>query len=141
MHGSSYAKQALADTILERLDALLREAREAGKPLELDPYREQLFELFVMADAAGYLDEDSSPDLSADAVCRQLAERWGLSSAAQEAFANQQKLDPEALTQMRLLWSMMRLWMEWDYAWTRWGEFHQGQVQTQRPIGPTDLDE
>ena len=26
---------------------------------------------------------------------------------------------------MRLLWSVMRMWMEWTYAWQRWAEFHQ----------------
>ena len=28
----------------------------------------------------------------------------------------------------RLLWSVMRMWMEWDYAWERWEEFHRSQA-------------
>jgi len=25
---------------------------------------------------------------------------------------------------MRMLWSFLRMWMEWAYAWERWSEFH-----------------
>ena len=32
----------------------------------------------------------------------------------------------DQLAKMRLLWSVMRMWMEWDYAWERWDEFHKG---------------
>ena len=31
----------------------------------------------------------------------------------------------DQLAKMRLLWSVMRMWMEWDYAWERWAEFHK----------------
>jgi hypothetical protein len=58
---------ALAHNILDRVETLLLEAEEALKPLELDPYRSRLFELFVMADAAGFLDEDAAPDLASRA--------------------------------------------------------------------------
>ena len=90
----------------------------------MDPHRAQLFELFVTADAAGLIDEDSEPDLTADGVARELSLRWNLATAAQMSVQRQSKLPPEHLSKMRLLWSFMRMWMEWTYAWQRWGEFH-----------------
>ncbi len=115
---------SLADDILSRVDELLREAIETGKPLEVDPARSRLFELFVTAEGAGYLLEEAQPDLSADALCKALAQRWGLDSAAQAAFARQERIPAEQLSQMRALWACLRLWMEWTYAWRRWPEFH-----------------
>ena len=114
----------LADRILDRLEELILDAEQKTKPLELDPYRSQLFELFVTAEGAGYLKEGSDPDLSADGLCRLLGARWGLASAAKEAISQQSRMAPEQLAKMRLLWSVMRMWMEWDYAWERWPEFH-----------------
>ena len=114
----------LADRILDRLEELILDAERKTKPLELDPYRSQLFELFVTAEGAGYTKEGSDPDLSADGLCRLLGARWGLASAAKEAISQQSRMAPEQLTKMRLLWSVMRMWMEWDYAWERWSEFH-----------------
>jgi hypothetical protein len=43
---------------------------------------------------------------------------------AQESVARQARLPPEQLAQMRALWSFLRMWMEWTYAWQRWREFH-----------------
>ncbi len=114
----------LADHILNRLEELIFEAEQKTKPLELDPYRSQLFELFVMAEGAGYTKEGSDPDLSADGLCRLLGARWGLAAAAREAMVQQSKMPQEQLAKMRLLWSVMRMWMEWGYAWERWPEFH-----------------
>jgi hypothetical protein len=34
---------------------------------------------------------------------------------------------PVHMNRMRSLWSMMRMWMEWTYAWDRWEEFHRGK--------------
>ena len=116
--------QTLADRIVDRLEELIFDAEQQTKPLELDPYRSQLFELFVTAQGAGYTKEGSDPDLSADGLCRLLGSRWGLASAAKEAMTQQSKLPPQQLSKMRLLWSVMRMWMEWDYAWERWPEFH-----------------
>jgi hypothetical protein len=116
--------QFLASGIVDRVETLLAEAEAAGKPLEVDPYRGQLFELFVTAEGAGYLQEGSEPDLSSDGLCRILAQRWGLADAARESFAHQTKLPSADLAKMRLLWSVMRMWMEWTYAWSRWSEFH-----------------
>ena len=114
----------LANDIFNGVETLLVKSFEAGKPLEIDPSRSRLFELFVTAEGAGYLDEESDPDLSADGLCRTLAQRWGLDDAARESVALQEKLPPEQLAKMRLLWSVMRMWMEWSYAWGRWTEFH-----------------
>jgi hypothetical protein len=127
---------AVADDILNGVEILLMEARGSTQPLEVDPYRSRLFELFVTADGAqlvrddresGLSEETDDPtDLSADGICRSLARRWGLDMAARESTASQSRLPPEQLEQMRLLWSVMRMWMEWSYAWRRWEEFHQG---------------
>jgi hypothetical protein len=128
---STSLEPSLARSIVEQIDRVVREAEEAGKPLEIDPYRGRLFELFVMADAADLLKEPvkkadlPTNDLTADGLCRALAERWNLADAARESFTSQSRLPPEHLARMRLLWSVMRMWMEWTYAWQRWPEFHQ----------------
>jgi hypothetical protein len=41
--------------------------------------------------------------------------------------AAQSKIPPAQLGKLRALWSVLRLWMEWDYAWKRWEEFHPRQ--------------
>ncbi len=82
----------------------------------------------MTADGAGLVgDERSSSlqandestdetDLSADGLCRSLARRWGLDMAARDSAAQQTKLPSGQLERMRLLWSVMRMWMEWNYA-------------------------
>jgi hypothetical protein len=121
----------LADRIVDRVDALIQEAEQATRPLEIDPLRGQLFELFVTANGAGYTKPGSNPDLSADGLCRTLGTRWGLDSAARESMSQQTRMPQQHLSKMRLLWSVMRMWMEWDYAWERWDEFHNQQNQAQ----------
>ena len=116
--------QTLANDLLKRLDALILDAERQTKPLELEPYRSQLFELFVIADASGLMRDGSHPDLSPEGLSRELGERWGLKTAAQATQQMQGKLSPEHLSKMRLLWSFLRMWMEWQYAWSRWVEFH-----------------
>lgn len=127
-------QRAVAGDILDGIETLLLEARDANKPLEIDPYRARLFELFVTADGAqlvrddresGLANENDLTDLSADGICHALARRWGLDMAARESTASQSRMAPDQLEQMRLLWSVMRMWMEWSYAWRRWQEFHQ----------------
>ncbi|MBT4864949.1 MAG: hypothetical protein HON53_07525 [Planctomycetaceae bacterium] len=127
MQGDTSVDRSLADDIIKRVTGLMVEAEDTGKPLEIDPYRAQLFELFVTAHGAGYLEEDAEVDLTSDELCRELADRWGLSHAVRESSASQQKLPTEQLAKMRLLWSVMRMWMEWTYAWQRWEEFHHGK--------------
>ncbi|QDT37090.1 hypothetical protein [Stratiformator vulcanicus] len=113
----------MARQVLDRIESILLEAESEEKPLEIEPFRGRLFELFVIADGGGFLKEDAEVDLTADGICRELGERWGLAEATAQSTANQQKLASEHVARMRLLWSMMRMWMEWDYAWKRWPEF------------------
>ena len=121
----SRSDATLADDIVSQLDELIQQSIQDNKPLEVDPARSRLFELFVTADGAGYLHEGGDPDLTADSICKLLASRWGLDSAAQESVAQQAQIPQESLAQMRVLWSFLRMWMEWTYAWERWGEFHE----------------
>ena len=107
-------------------------SRGVATALEIDPLRGRLFELFVMADAADLVKEPKpgeppENDLTAEVLCRNLAAQWNLTDAARESFASKTRLQPEHLSRMRLLWSVMRMWMEWTYAWQRWREFHQDQ--------------
>lgn len=128
-------QRTVSRDILRGIEQLIQEAEAATKPLELDPYRSRLFELFVTADGAGLIaDEQTIPvnsedlqqdgDLSSDNLCRLLAKRWGLDMAAREATATQTRMNQEQIERMRLLWSVVRMWMEWTYAWKRWNEFH-----------------
>ncbi len=128
MPGKTTVAHDLASDIVNRVEELLLEAEETTKPLELDPFRGQLFELFVMAEAAAFVQADSDPDLSTDGLARQLAQRWNLSTATQSSVENQSKLPSEHLSKMRILWSCMRMWMEWTYAWKRWPEFHDLKI-------------
>lgn len=135
---SENVRQTVAEAIISGVETLIADAQEATKPLEIDPYRSRLFELFVTADGANLVgderttqlrqpetDDEDETDLSADGLCRSLARRWGLDMAARDSAAQQTKLPPAQLERMRLLWSIMRMWMEWNYAWCRWEEFHK----------------
>ena len=135
---SDAVKPSLALHIVDGVERLVLNAIRNTQPLEIDPARSQLFGLFVAADEAGLIADDSNvgvfdgfdeestvTDLSADSLCRLLARRWGLDMAAREAQALQTRLPAEQLERMRVLWSMMRMWMEWSYAWRRWNEFHK----------------
>lgn len=138
------AAQFIAGEILNGIEQLILEAHAATRPLEVDPYRSRLFEFFVTADGAKLIandsevavadefdDEAEAIDLSADSLCRLLARRWGLDMAAREAQALQTRLPGDQLERMRLLWSVMRMWMEWSYAWRRWNEFHDPPTESQ----------
>lgn len=119
------------------IETLIAEAQAETRPLEVDPYRGRLFACFVQAwqqqlipdDTAApafddFEEEDPELRLNADTLCRLLARRWGLDMAAREAQAMQTRLPADQLERMRLLWSVMRMWMEWSYAWRRWVELH-----------------
>lgn len=121
----------LAGGIIDRVESLLLEAERNTRPLELEPFRSQLFELFVTAEAAGFLEEESDPDLSAEGLCRTLSQRWNLADATRASLVQQTKLPPEQLSKLRMLWSMMRMWMEWTYAWSRWPEFKEDRTGQQ----------
>jgi hypothetical protein len=124
MAGHLSPGQAMADDIIERIERLIEDAERTVRPLEIEPYRSQLFELFVLAEATGFIADDSDPDLTADGIGRELAQRWNLADATRESFAQHTQMPPEHLSKMRMLWSFMRMWMEWTYAWQRWPEFH-----------------
>lgn len=115
---------SLASRILDQVDAIVQEAESATKPLELEPFRGRMFELFVTAEGAGCVADDAEQNLTADGLCHLLSERWGLKQAAEQSFAQQANLPSAQLQKMRSLWSVMRMWMEWSYAWSRWSEFH-----------------
>ena len=125
MSATANETDQLATRILNRVEELILTAERETKPLELDPFRSELFTLFVTADGAGYTREDSDPDLSADGLCRTLGARWGLANAAKSAVASSGRMSADQMSRMRLLWSVMRMWMEWTYAWDRWAEFHR----------------
>ncbi|WP_437186361.1 hypothetical protein SH668x_003510 [Planctomicrobium sp. SH668] len=111
-------------SILEQVDAILKNCEEAKRPIEMDPARSELFDLFATVEAAGGLVEDSPIDLSADGLCQALAQKWGLKAATETSVRENSQLNTEQLSQMRILWSLLRLWMEWTYAWNRWSDFH-----------------
>jgi len=114
----------LAHDLIVQIEDVLQSATKQGQPIELDPHRARLFELFVMADATGFVEEGSEPDLSCDGVARELAARWNLARNLGGGLSQPSSLPPDQLSRLRLLWSFMRMWMEWSYAWKRWDEFH-----------------
>ena len=118
------AADSLAGKILDSVVQLVSDAERATRPLEVDPYRNRLFALFVTANGAGYTRDGADPDLSAEGLGRQLAARWNLADAARSSMQSQRQLNADELAKMRMMWSVMRLWMEWNYAWERWAEFH-----------------
>ncbi len=121
----SASQSSLVETIVGQIQSIIEEAETETKPLELEPSRSRLFELFVMANGAGLTEEDEEPNLTSDTIAARLSDRWGLRSAAATSIEQQTKLDDQSLSRMRLLWSFLRMWMEWTYAWDRWAEFHQ----------------
>lgn len=118
----------LVRDLIDQIAEVLQSAATTGQPIELDPHRARLFELFVMAEATGFLSEGGEFDLSCDGVARELAGRWNLARNLGEGISQPTSLPPEQLKKLRILWSFMRMWMEWTYAWQRWPEFHQATV-------------
>jgi len=127
MSASDHEELNLADRIRVLVESLILASEKAQKPLEVEPFRSSLFELFVTAHGAGYLAEGAAEDLTADGLMQTLATKWGLRSAAQSSVRENAPIPPEHMTRMRGLWSMMRMWMEWTYAWDRWDEFHRAR--------------
>lgn len=121
---SSGGELTLVWDVLDRVQAILEDAGSQSRPLEMEPFRSSLFELFVVADGAGLLDEEDPTGLSADNLTRMLGERWKLRTATAESIQQGAPLSQQDLGRMRLLWSFLRMWMEWTYAWRRWAEFH-----------------
>ena len=120
-----------AEEILAQVEAVLGECEKKTRPPEVVPYRDQLFGLFAAAFDAGLTeDPDERPpgaaaeDLSADGLCKTLGEKWGLAAAAQANPEDGPALSAQHVAKLRLLWSLMRMWMDWDLAWRRWPEYH-----------------
>lgn len=127
---------ALAGDLIDRVEQTLVAAEQSGQPAEMEPCRGRLFELFVMADAAGFLADEADHDLTCDAIGRELAARWELARAVGPGGLSQPgSLPPQQFARLRLLWSFMRMWMEWTYAWQRWDEFHREARPAARPTG------
>jgi hypothetical protein len=124
---SNSPSATLVREILDQVAEVLASAFTNGQPIELEPHRPRLFELFVMAEATGFLEEGGEFDLSCDGIARELAARWNLARNLGSGISQPSSLPPEQLRRLRLLWSFMRMWMEWTYAWQRWPEFHQTQ--------------
>lgn len=124
MTAASSVLQDFARRLLDRVEQVLLDAESQTRPLEIDPFRAQLFELFAEAEATGLLGDGSDPDLSCDGLGHLLSERWNLKEVAQTSTSQQTRIPQEKLSRMRLLWSFMRMWMEWTYAWERWKDFH-----------------
>lgn len=118
------SQASLIENIIDQLQATVEEAQEQVKPLEMEPYRGRLFELFVTANGAGLTDEELEPNLCSDSITSLLAERWGLKDEARATFENQKAMSSLGQARVKLLWSLLRMWMEWSYAWDRWDEFH-----------------
>ena len=107
----------LVTSTVRTVSEALEEAIAADRPLEIEPARGRLFEQFAAAYAAGLTGEGGP--LGTDELTRLIGRRWGLDESAKEATAAQAKLKPEDVSKMRALWSLLRMWMEWDYAWRR----------------------
>ena len=118
------SQASLIEHVASRLQEIVDEAEANTQPLEMEPYRGRLFELFVLANGAGLTDEELEPNLTSDAVARLLAERWGLRQEVSSSAESAKAISNDGVAKMRLLWSLLRMWMEWCYAWDRWAEFH-----------------
>lgn len=116
--------EALAAEIVDRIEDVLLQAEELTQTAEIDPHRKRLFELFAQADAMGGLTEDADPDLSGEAIARQLADRWQMARELGAGVMQPSRLAPQQLARLKSLWSFLRMWTEWSYAWNRWDEFH-----------------
>ena len=120
-----------AEEVLAQVEAVLEECEKKTRPPEVVPYRDRLFALFAASHDVGLTaDPDDRPadapagDLSADGLCKTLGEKWGLAEAAKSNPADGPALSAAHVAKLRLLWSLMRMWMDWDLAWRRWPEYH-----------------
>ena len=119
------------EEVVAQVKAVLAECEAKTRPPEVPPYRDRLFALFAAAFDAGLTGDpaDRPPgapadDLSADGLCKTLGETWGLAAAANADPAGGPALSGEHVAKLRLLWSLMRMWMDWDLAWRRWPDYH-----------------
>ena len=110
--------------VLDRVEDIMLEAAKTTRPLELDPARRDLFLQFVDSYRQGLVNDEMASNLTADGLCAALSSRWGLKDTVQDTMKQKAPLSGDQLAQMRSLWSVMRMWMEWTYAWDKWAEFH-----------------
>jgi len=139
LSAASEPARLLAQDLIDRIEQLILQAEQEAVPVEVDPKRPRLFQMFAEAEAAEFLSDESPIDLSCDAIARHLADRWNLRDLGQ-AVSQPTRLPPSQLKRLRVLWSFMRLWMEWTYAWQRWREFHptEGESSSSSPTSRTE---
>ena len=119
----SLARENLVQELVNRIEGIITAAEAKTRPLEVEPYRGNLFAVFVEADQAGLLTE-KTPNMTSEAITKILAGRWKLKEVVELAGQQKGAVSDDNLRKMQLLWSVLRLWMEWSYAWSRWAEFH-----------------
>ena len=117
------SQEVLVLELVNRIEGIIKDAEANTRPLEVDPYRGNLFEVFVLADGAGLLTE-RTPNMTSESITKILAGRWKLKEVAELAGQQKAAFSTDDLRKMQLLWSILRMWMEWSYAWGRWAEFH-----------------
>ena len=120
--------KVLVEELVDQIEGIITEAEAKTRPLEVDPYRSKLFEVFVVANASGLLTE-KTPNLTSETMTSLLAGRWKLREVVDMASQQKGPVSDEHLRKMQLLWSILRMWMEWTYAWGRWDEFHQKRAE------------
>ena len=119
------------EEVLAQVEAVLAECERKTRPPEVAPYRDRLFALFAASFDAGLTGDpddrrpgDRTEDLSADGLCKALGEKWGLAAAAAADPAAGPALSGDHVAKLRLLWSLMRMWMDWTLAWDRYPDHH-----------------
>ncbi len=119
-------RESLVQKLVIRIEGIITAAGEETRPLEVEPYRGNLFEVFATAERAGLLTAEE-PNLTSETMTRILAGRWKLKEVVEMAGKQSPESD-DHLRKMQLLWSILRMWMEWTYAWDRWAEFHDNKA-------------
>lgn len=114
---------ALISHLVDRAETVIKAAEAANYPLEMDPFRAQLFDIFALAEASGLLIE-MEPHLQADALAEKLSERWNLKAIGEAGLKLSATSNDPVMRRVQLLWSACRLWMAWTYAWERWDFYH-----------------
>lgn len=120
--------------VLASLDAILQSCEERHRPIQEEPSRGDLFDLFAAAAQRELVDGP----LSSDAICRQLASRWGLAGAVRSSVDQRTGIPPDQMARMRSLWGLIQMWMEWTYAWERWSDFHNSASPADFTPNPAD---
>ncbi len=126
---------SLITHLVDRAETVIKAAEAANYPLEMDPYRAQLFDIFALAEASGLLIE-MGPHLQADALAERLSERWNLKAIGEAGLKLSATSNDPVMRRVQLLWSACRLWMAWTYAWERWDFYHSDAPAADAPAAP-----